>query len=267
MKSLTRAAWTLLVIALIVLYLYTPQLVQALYAYSAKTGQVIDADTGLGIGQAYVIAVVQYHGSGFGHTTIDYRSRFVVQTDDDGDYSIPADRSKARFTEPYFNPRTDWSIVAYKHGYINDPDRKSALQNDLIDRLRFEQESAYAKLSARWGWGVLEVEPVALNAVKLTERQDILYFKDIGAFGLSQSHKETSADIMLRDYGRSIFQPVICGMDPNTVLDQRWGYAYLVVAKSFGLAADTLKRSEPQGFRDSNTKPIFHAANVCDAIK
>ena len=62
------------------------------------------------------------------------------------------------------------------------------------------------------------------------------------------------------------FEPIVCGMAPDEMVDQNTGGAFAAFAfdgPKFGLV---LRSLEPQGYGDASQHPVFHAGNVCRAL-
>jgi hypothetical protein len=261
---------------------YVPQIPGCVLAHVSKDGRVIDALTGAGLPDAFVIATAYVTTSGGlveSRTTTNLEYLFVARTDAAGNYSIPSTFSHLNlyhFIPGFGSLKETWKVVAFKPSYVYAEDLKWILDSGYLAGYKAEPEVAWF-----WHGFHIEAEPLRLQEYILPLNQAVMYYKgyQIGSapeFGpetraLVISDEAKNVDILLHQ----LLKSRICSLDKDSKLDNKTTKEAAALAVHPSKAKKTLENLEPNGFelkephqfKDEKDYPDFSAKNVCLAMQ
>lgn len=267
-----RLKWRWIIFALVLLP-FLPQVPSCMMANLPKTGRLVDVTTGKGIPDAAVIAAANFYGESFAGSGGDNVYRVIVHTDANGDYWIPNTWLHIGNwipTIPFFirNPHTTWLITAFKPGYVFVGDEKAWTDYDNYGHPKYWPRSVGFTPPATWLGVVVKVEPLQMRPIQLSLREAAIYYRGIFLTGSPNIGEwNEPQEVALRRRAYEIFLPQVCNLDPEVEMDTNWASAFDAFVPNNVRTNESLRKLEPSGFKDDYMYPIFHAKNVCAAMK
>lgn len=232
-----------------------------------KSGRLVDESTGKGVPDATVIASAIFNAENPIHGSArDEPYRVLTTTDEDGRYYIPSTWGHLRLALPGMDARERWIITAYKPGYVvaaDDEDLRKFRQSGLN---KFRPKSTTFSPAATWLGFWVQVDPIALRRVELSLKEAVTYYRDVLGAGLYVENARDDAEVALRAQAYATFEPMICGLEQDDIVDQNTGGAFASFAFNSVKFVLALRSMEPDGFGDASTHPVFHAGSVCQAL-
>jgi hypothetical protein len=263
--SSSKAAW--IVIAVVCVSIFAPQIPGCVMANSAKRGRVVDAKTGEGMTGVFVIASAAYYAQGLVHgSTQGNPYRIVTQTDADGHFHIPSTWSSSQLSLPWLDSRERWIVTAFKPGYVIEDDLASLGKFDRYGAPTANPNSISRSPDAAWLGLYVEVTPIRLVETKMTDKDAVHYFKSTAGFGLIASDRFAPEEVALRRVAHDVYSSSICDRDPESTVDAYEGLAYTNIAYDRVKFRQKLRQLDPAGFADGYQSPKFHARSICAAI-
>jgi len=250
-----------------ILLVFLPQIPSCVMSNTPKSGKVIDGTTGKGMPNVLVIAAAKFNAGPMIHGSARSTPyRIMTRTDTDGNYWIPNTWRHTTFGFPGTDPRERWFITAFKLGYVVEGDEKAVKAFNEVGKAKYLPRSVVESPSAVWLGFVVKVQPLVLKPEQLTLKEAVAYYTQIaGVGGYAVGRPEDELEVRL--YANEFFQSEVCGMDPSAELDMFTGADILFFTARPEFAVQTLRRLEPSGWGDEYTRRVFHAANVCTAMK
>ena len=105
-----------------------------------------------------------------------------------------------------------------------------------------------------------------MRQAELDLKEAAPYYRDVIGAGLYIQDSWDDADVAVRADAYKHFEPIVCGMAPDDVVDQNTGGAFAAFAFDGTKFDLVLRNLEPQGYGDASQHPVFHAGNVCRAL-
>lgn len=249
-----------------VLLVFGPTVLNILFnieVYTAKEGRVVDVNTGKGIPHAAVIAAATMSGSNFIHgSAYGTLYRVTTYTDELGDYRIPSYWSNVVLWFPPLPgtaPTITWVIAVLQPGY-----------GVVGDELAWQFDGAIFPSAsgppASWRGTVVKVDPIEMKRVAFTLKEAAVYYSRILSVAPTyRGHDPEQAKLlkMVSD----ILLPQVCGMDPNSTVDGTAGRSLSGLVEDPYVSSGRLLQLEPSGYGDAYQHTVFHAGNVCEAMK
>lgn len=171
-----------------------------------------------------------------------------------------------RFALPGMDARERWVITAYKPGYVVAADDENLRKFKQSGLNEFRPNSTTFSPPASWLGLVVEVDPIAMRQVELNLKEAVTYYRDVLGAGLYIQNARDDAEVALRAEAFAAFEPMICGLGQNEIVDQNTGVAFASFAFDSVKFVLALRSMEPDGFGDAHTHPVFHAGSVCQAL-
>jgi hypothetical protein len=161
---------TVSVVVLIVLILaYAREIPEIIDAYSAKTGRVVDKDSGKGIPGVTVIVQGSFNSAGLFQGSHGCTFAAFGNTDAEGNYRTPSGWMHVSPGLPIWDPHNTWTINVVKPGYT------------LVDsNNRLTPHGRGANVSSTWNVLAVAVADIAMQHVDLPlkERVDDYAYAD-----------------------------------------------------------------------------------------
>lgn len=255
-------------VVLVLVVLFGSQVPPILMAHSSKVGRVVDAETGQGMPDTYVVATAVFSAQGLiAGSANEALCRVVAKTDSDGRFRIPSTWSKARYAMPFLQPSEKWLVTAIKPGYVvvGDEDSLYAWNKDGSPQL--VPSSIVFTPIAHWsGFGV-DILPIQLQKTSLSSKQALIYFSKLSSLGMRNKFNESPENIELKRSAYTIFRPYVCALDKDVILDQYEALAYESVAMNSIRFTRNLMNFEPRAIGEGAGSFMFHAGNICRALR
>lgn len=246
MKKLLLALGVILLLGFLQML---PQLTDYFTTCSAKTGIVIDKETGKPMPNVLVMAVGWYwHGPvyiGQGGTQTLYR--IVTTTNEQGRYRIPAQYSGngvyvfGVIGEYHWR----WAVTAFEPGYVVDGDNEpppSTIPDAPYYRPILSNSIPPYSLAGLH----FEVEPIRLFKPELSLEEAAVYYARIKSSGSLHSKPEhTFASEPLRVKGYAYLAPWVCSMDPEQSVNARTAMSLLAFSEYWAHASQLMDTLAP----------------------
>jgi hypothetical protein len=250
-----------------ILLVFLPQIPSCVMSNTPKSGKVVDAVTGKGMPDVIVIAAATFNAGPVIHGSSRATPyRIITHTDANGNYWIPSTWSHLSFGMPGTDPREKWLITAFRLGYALEGDEKALKAFGEFGRPKYLPLSIVESPKATWQGAVVKVAPLILNPVKLTLKEAAIYYRSIlgvGGYAIGSPGDEAK----LRLYPNEFFLSEVCGMDPSAELDMPTASALALFTERPDEAIHSLRALEPSRWSDAYHHSVFHAGNVCTAMK
>jgi hypothetical protein len=204
--------------------------------FSAKSGTVLDAETGAGIAGATVIASWHIHSTGWERDGGGCVVRHIVSTDAAGNFILPDVSASPWFHLPRASVAeriqalagyTDfaWYLAVYKPGYLRRGDAESLARNTEQNPAFLDWEWKPPRVHAtRDGYRVVSI---ALAKDRLPPAQEMLYLAKIQRFADCHPNPPVPPsphhDALLEQI-RQVVRPIPCSL-PETTPIPAWAAA------------------------------------------
>jgi len=240
-------------------------------AYVAKSGMVVDAGTGAGLGGVNVIAVGTVSMQtlmGSGSSAVLYRH--VTKTDEKGLYSIPSMWTSAatRFI-PFpasTRPRVSWVVTAFKFGYVIAGDESVMPSETTGAPLPKPASTTKSPTYARHLFSS-EIEPIKMKAFNLSDRDKSIYYGEILTVGrsLTERYANQPIEVEMRRQVYEALAPKICALPPDTYMD--WTITdFVKMPQKFLREISRRERSAFDRALATGSAPQIRARSECEAI-
>jgi hypothetical protein len=245
-----------------------PQMPARMATHMAKTGLVIDTETGKPMPNVIVIASGWSSQGGVlvgngGYSTL---YRIVTTTDAEGRYHIPTTWLDMSPWVPGFYPRVGWVVTVFQTGYavVGDERAWEADSRGMMDR---QAASGLVTPSYSYKGSFIEVDPIRMYKPTLTLKEAGHYYSDLKGVGFPYFASEEPGDLAIRKMGYALFAPWVCSLDPDTELDRSTTNGAVEFAEDPINAIDLKRKLAPIGLsRDVKDIPPASAGNVCKII-
>ena len=199
-----------------------PQMSARIATHMAKTGLVIDTETGKPMPHVIVIASGWSSQGGVvvGEGSYQKLYRIVSYTDADGRYLIPSTWHDMSIWLPGFDSRVGWAITVFHTGYAVVGDER-AWEADKKGMMYVPAKSTNVIPPFSYKGSRIEVDSIKMYKPTLTLKEAATYYSKIKAMGSQDFASQKPGDVAIRRQGYALFAPWVCALDPNTELD-RW---------------------------------------------
>ena len=247
---------------------FLPQVPGCVMTNAPKAGRVVDATTGEGMPGVTVIASAHFFAQNPVHgSASDYPYRIITQTDAHGAYYIPATWQDISFAFPGMEAREEWLVTAFKPRHAVVGDEQAWKEFNKYGEKKYKPYSVVVSPPLTWRGLYFEVDPIRLQPVNLTLREAAIYYNDITGLGLYSVAMRKPEEIALRKIGYDMFQPSVCALDGESTMDSTEAVSLVAYVFDRRKFIESLRTVEPSGFGDAYRYPVFHAKNVCAAMK
>lgn len=191
---------------------------------SAKRGTVIDAATGVGIADATVIASWHVSATGWERDSEGCVVRHIVQTDANGNFSLPDVSAESWFHPPHASTSERihalagytsfaWYLTVFKPGYLRQGDAETLSRYTFMNRTYPDWEYKSPRTYAtRDGY---RIGPIKLVKDNLSPQEEILYLDKVKDFASCTPNPPVPASpeydaLMTRI--RGVVRPIPCAL-------------------------------------------------------
>jgi hypothetical protein len=240
-------------ILILILGSFLPQLPGRSATHMPKTGLVIDTETGRTMPHVIVIAT-GWTSQGpilFGPGGYNTLYRIVTQTDAEGRYQIPATWAEFTMGVPGFSPRTGWAITVFQTGYAVEGDEQ-AWEFDGDGTANFRPASSLEIPSYSYNDLMIEVEPIKMYKPTLSLKQASVYYGNIRSAGGPYDLSTDLWDMAMREQGYKLLAPWVCALNDDEKIDSTTTL-YLMGFSSDRLASRELLDDFAPGFVESSS--------------
>lgn len=211
-----RLVVVLTIIFFLIIALFLPQLPGLVVAHTAKTGLVVDSETGEPMPNIIVIAV-GWASQGpvfFGQASYNQLYRIVTRTDSEGRYRIPSNWDNWTIAAPGFDYQMGWAIAVFKTGYAVVGDEE-AWSFDGYGEANHFPLSGLVTPKYTYKRGFVEVEDIKMYKPALSLDEAAVYYGSIGDIGHPDSNSIEPGDIAIHTQGYELLAPWVCSTDPS----------------------------------------------------
>ncbi|MBX3698900.1 MAG: hypothetical protein KC587_17900 [Nitrospira sp.] len=228
-----RLVVVLAIIFFLIIAMFLPQVPGFTVTHMAKTGLVVDSETGKPMPNVIVIAS-GWASQGpvfFGQASYNQLYRIVTRTDSEGRYRIPSNWDNWTIAAPGFDYQMGWAITVFKTGYAVVGDDE-AWSFDGYGRANHFPLSGLVvpKFSVRGGF--VEVEPIKVYKPTLSLDEAAVYYSGIKNVGHPHPLSTEVGDIEIRTEGYDLLAPWVCSTDPSAEV------SWSAVASLMGFSAN-----------------------------
>lgn len=228
-----RLVVVLAIIFFLIIAMFLPQVLGFIVTHMAKTGLVVDSQTGEPMPNVIVIAS-GWASQGpvfFGQASYNQLYRIVTRTDSEGRYRIPSNWDNWTIAAPGFDYQMGWAITVFKTGYAVVGDDE-AWSFDGYGRANHFPLSGLVVPKYSYRGGVVEVEPIKVYKPTLSLDEAAVYYSGLQGVGHPGSDSTEPGDIAIRTQGYELLAPWVCSIDPSTEV------SWSAVASLMGFSAN-----------------------------
>lgn len=251
------------------LLLFGSQMRGCAVANVAKTGTVVDADTGKRVAGVTVIASAHFYADGiFGGAASNYPYRYITHTDARGEFIIPMQWT-LRLALPGTNAREDWLVTALKPAYVLDGDEIAWNELDRNGRATHSPPSTVQSPGGTYEGFEMRLDPLRIRKADLTLGQFATYYRNIQRLGdpsLNANVAQEDAD--LRVQVSDFLTPKVCALDRTEAVSPGVAEAILFFAIDRPAVDRAFRDEVLRSIREVTGDPLtYRGEQICELMK
>ena len=233
---------------------------------AAKSGAVIDAATGRGLANVLVFESARFEEAGLVHgSRSEALYHVIVETDADGNYTLPSQLSKLRIGIPGTGPTMRFVITAFKPGYVVAGD-ESGWKTDQHGEAPYDPPSVQISPNASLSGLSAHVDPIRMDSRELSLADAAIYYEKILGVGVGRYDADDAESRRVRTLGYDALAPLVCSKAEDIPLPVALAILKFAAAPRVAMSAFFAKTNTPLD-TTQKTMPSVSARSVCEVMK
>lgn len=247
---------------------FAPQIPGCVAAHSAKTGRVVDIETGMGVPNATVIASARFLSEGFlfGPSGNEVLYSKTAETRADGSYYVPPTWTDMKSGLPGTRARIKWFVTVFEPGYVVKGDEQS-WQHYRDDGTRIYASMSTARPPKFSNILAMEIEDLKMYKIELGLKDAANYYGNIASMGMTPVPFPEFDKDRMRLEGNLYFKEKVCAMDPSEYV----GASTLFGIIDFVLDRPIWSRMIKATYKKSSANPYdmkaIQLGEICNALR